>query len=152
VLGAAQTIVGKHGAAARLLERALVLDPNSAWAWNRSGWPQSYLDKPDVAIEHFERSLRLSPLDPMNFNAFIGIGSAHFAAGRYCDAILWFEKGLLDHPGATWAYRNLVPAYSLIGRDADARAGLSRLLSDYPDLTVSKVVSALVFSQPTLDR
>src|SRR5262249_19596636 len=79
-------------------ERALVLDPNSAWAWNRSGWLQSYLDKPDVAIEHFERSLRLSPLDPMNFNAFIGIGSAHFAAGRYFDSILLFWKGGLRHP------------------------------------------------------
>jgi adenylate cyclase len=152
VLGAAQTIMGKHEVAARLLEKALLLDPNSAWAWNRSGWLQSYLDRPDVSIEHFERSLRLSPFDPMNFNAFIGIGSAHFAACRYSDAVLWFEKGLLDHPDATWAYRNLIPAYALLGRDADARRGLSLLLRDYPDLTVSKIISALVFSQPTLCR
>ena len=34
----------------------------------------------------------------------------------------------------------------------DARAGLARLLKDYRDLTVSKVLSALVYSQPTLDR
>jgi len=40
----------------------VTLDPN--WAWNRSGWLESYLDRADTAIEHFERALRLSPFDP----------------------------------------------------------------------------------------
>jgi adenylate cyclase len=152
VLGAAYAIVHQHGVAARLLEKALALDPNSAWAWNRSGWLQTYLGNPDISIDHFESALRLSPFDPMNFNAYIGIGGAHFAAGRYGDAALWIEKGLIDRPGATWAYRELVAAYSLLGRDGDARAGLSRLLSDYPDLTISKVLAALVYPRPMLDR
>jgi adenylate cyclase len=152
VLGAAYAIVHKHSVAARLLEKALALDPNSAWAWNRSGWLQTYLGNPDISIDHFERALRLSPFDPLNFNAYIGIGGAHFAAGRYDDAALWIEKGLIDRPGATWAYRELVAAYTLLGRDSDARAGLLRLINDYPDLTVSKVLSALVYPQPMLDR
>jgi adenylate cyclase len=128
VLGAAHTIVRNYEIAARMLEKALTLDPNSAWAWNRSGWLESYLDRADTAIEHFERALRLSPFDPMNFNAFIGIGGAHFVAGRYAETARWLEKGLLENPGATWVYRNLVPTYALLGRDADARGGLSRLL------------------------
>jgi adenylate cyclase len=152
VLGAAHTIVRNHGIAARQLERALALDPNSAWAWNRSGWLQSYLGNPEVSLEHFERALRLSPFDPMNFNVFIGMGGAHFVAGRYADTVFWFEKGLLDRPSATWVYRNLIPALSLLGRHEDARAYLARLLDEYPDLTISKVMSALVFSQPTLAR
>src|ERR1051325_4092241 len=87
MLGAAHTIVGNHAAGARFLERALTLDPNSAWAWNRSGWLKSYLNDPETAIEHFERALRLSPFDPMNFNAFLGIGGAHFVAGRYAETV-----------------------------------------------------------------
>jgi adenylate cyclase len=152
VLSAAHTIVRNYDVAARLLERALALDPNSAWAWNRSGWLQSYLGNAEVSIEHFERAARLSPFDPLNFSVFFGIAGAHFVAGRYIDATLWFERGLIDRPGATWAYRNLVPAYALLGRDAEARAGLARLLNDYPELTVSKVLAAMVYSQPTLDR
>jgi adenylate cyclase len=151
VLAAAYSIVRSHGIGARLLEKALALDPNSAWAWNRSGWLQSYLGNPGTSIDHFERALRLSPFDPMNFNAYIGIGAAHFVAGRYADTALWIERGLIDRPGAIWAYRELVAAYALLGREADARAGLSRLLNEYRDLTVSKVLSALVYSQPTLD-
>jgi adenylate cyclase len=152
VLGAAYTIVYNHDVAARFLEKALALDPNSAWAWNRSGWLQSYRDHPEVAIEHFERALRLSPFDPMNFNVFVGISGAHFVAGRYSEAALWAEKGLLERPGATWVYRNLVGIYARLGREADARAGLARLLNEYPDLTISKVVSALPYSRPALDR
>jgi adenylate cyclase len=153
VLGAAHTIVGNHGIAARLLEKALALDPNSAWAWNRSGWLNSYLDHPEVAIEHFERSIRLSPFDPMNFNALFGIGLAHYVAERYADAALWYERGRIERPGATWVYRDLVATYALLGRDDDARAGLRKLLDDYPGITISAVLSALVmFPQHVLDR
>ena len=152
MLCAAHTVVGDLDIASALIEKALALDPNSAIAWNRSGWVNHYFMRPEVAIEQFQRAMRLSPFDPMNFNAYIGIGAAHFVAGRYADTALWIEKGLIDRPGATWAYRELVAAYALLGRDADARAGLARLLKEYRDLTVSKVLSALVYSEPTLDR
>jgi adenylate cyclase len=152
VLGAAHTIVGNLAIAARLLERAVSLDPNSAWAWNRSGWLQSYLGRAEASIEHFERALRLSPFDPMKFNAFIGIGAAHFVAGRVADAALWQERGLIERPGATWVYRDLVAIYALMGRVADARAGLARLLNEYPDLTISKISGAIPFSQTVRDR
>jgi hypothetical protein len=39
-----------------------------------------------------------------------------------------FEKGPRDRPFANWVYRNLVPTYALLGREAEARAGLSGLL------------------------
>jgi adenylate cyclase len=143
VLGAAQAVVGNLGIAERLLEKALALDPNSAWAWNRSGWLQQYLAHPDVAIEHFERCLRLSPFDPMNFNAFIGIGAAHFVAERYAEAIAWYERGLIEHPAAGWVYRHLASAYALAGRISDAKAALQKLLNEYPGLTSSQVISAM---------
>jgi tetratricopeptide (TPR) repeat protein len=68
------------------------------------------------------------------------------------DYQLALSKGLLDQPAATWAYRNLIPTLVLLGRHDDARAYLSRLLTEYPDLTIAKIRSALVFSQPTLER
>src|ERR1700723_1536326 len=76
VLGAVHTFVRNHGKARVLLEGAVSLDPNCAWAWCRLGWIDNYSDQPKHAIEKFERALRLSPIDPMNFNNYTGIGSA----------------------------------------------------------------------------
>ena len=49
---------------ATLLDRAVVLAPNLAIAWNFSGWIRIYLGQAEVAIEHLERSIRLDPLNP----------------------------------------------------------------------------------------
>src|ERR1700723_1565989 len=73
VLGAVHTFVRNYGTARVLLERALALDPNCAWAWSRLGWINNYTDQPRNAIRNFELAIRLSPIDPMNFNNYAGI-------------------------------------------------------------------------------
>jgi adenylate cyclase len=57
VLGAVHTFVRNHGTARVLLERAVTLDPNAAWAWSRLGWLENYADRPQRAIGNFERAL-----------------------------------------------------------------------------------------------
>lgn len=146
VLGAALTITHEFPRAAIMLDRALALDPNSAWAWNRSGWLRNYLDDPEIAIEHFERSLRLSPFDPMSFNGIMGIGAAHFVASRYDLAAQWQEKALIESPSSVWILRTLVPSYALSGQMDKAREGVRELLQSYPGMTISDIVRALVFS------
>ncbi len=152
ILGAAHSIASDHGAAGVLLERAVAIDPNSAWAWNRLGWQRSYVDRPEEAIESFERALRLSPHDPMNFNCYIGIGTAHDLAGRPADAVTAFERGLRERPQAIWLYRILIASYVTAGRMEDARRGVRILLEHYPDLTVAKVKQAFVFSDQAMER
>ena len=51
VLGAVHTFVRNHGTARVLLERAVALDPNAAWAWSRLGWLDNYSDRPERAVE-----------------------------------------------------------------------------------------------------
>jgi len=152
VLGAALTITRDFRPAALILDRALALDPNSAWAWNRSGWLRDYQDEPETAIQHFERALRLSPFDPMAFNCDMGIGCAHFIAGRYDQAVAWQEKALMAHPSSTWIHRNLAAAYALSGQTGKARESVKELLKSYPGLTISAVTGAMVFSGPVLER
>jgi adenylate cyclase len=152
VLGAALTITREHRRAAAVLDRALALDPNSAWAWNRSGWLHNYQDDPETAIRHFERSLRLSPFDPMAFNCDMGIGSAHFIAGRYDQSIAWQEKAIMAHPGSAWIHRNLAPAYALAGEKAKAAESVRELLKAYPGMTISDIAGALAFSPRVMER
>lgn len=152
VLAAALAITHEFSTASSMIDKALALDPNSAWAWNRSGWVRSYLGETDRAIEHFNRSLRLSPFDPMVFNCHVGIAGAHFVAERYAEAAIWFEKGLIANPKATWINRTLAASYALAGRQRDAEDSLRRLREAYPGITVAAICAAHPFTAATLAR
>jgi adenylate cyclase len=152
VLGAVHTFVRNYGTARILLERALVLDPNCAWAWSRLGWIEAYEDQTDKAIENFERAIRLSPIDPMNFNNYAGIASAHHVAEDYDKAVMFCRRALQERPHATWIYRNLAGALAGAGRIEEAKVAFAEMLRHYPDLTVSKFKQAMVFSAPALER
>ena len=60
-------VVGDLDDGAALIDRALVLNPNLAWAWFFSGWVKVWLGEPEVAIEREARAMRLSPHDPQHF-------------------------------------------------------------------------------------
>ena len=120
VLGAVHTFVRNYGTARVLLERAVALDPNAAWAWSRLGWLENYADQPQKAIGNFERALRLSPIDPMNFNNYVGMGSAYEVAQEYDKAAALYRRALEERPNASWIYRNLASSLSGAGRIEEA--------------------------------
>jgi len=151
MLGAAHTLVRGFKTAYELLQRALELDSNCAWGWNRLGWLNGYLDRPSESIECFEKAIRLSPLDPINFNCFAGLGAAHSLQGRHDEAVKWLEKALAANPEARWIYRQLIPAYVSSGRKEEARLGLRLLMQDYPNLTCERVRVAMLYSAQTMD-
>src|ERR1700730_16947112 len=152
VLGAVHTFVRNYGTARVLLERAVTLDSNAAWAWSRLGWLENYADQPQKAIENFERALRLSPIDPMNFNNYVGIGSAHEVAQEYDNAASFYRRALEERPNASWIYRNLASVLSGAGRVDEAKQVFAELMRYYPELTISRFKQAMVFSPAVLDR
>jgi adenylate cyclase len=152
VLGAVHTFVRNNGTARILLDRAVALDPNAAWAWSRLGWLENYSDRPERALENFERALRLSPLDPMNFNNYVGMGSAHEVAQDYDKAVALYRRAIEERPHARWIYRNLASSLSGAGRMEEAKKAYAEMALSYPDLTASKLRQAMVFSTPFLDR
>jgi adenylate cyclase len=152
MLGAAHTLVHDFKRAEELLSRAVSIEPNCSWGWNRLGWLHGYRDQTLDSIACFEKALRLSPLDPINFNCYAGIGAAHYLDSRFDDAIHWMEKALAANPDARWVYRQLVPAYLEAGRGEEAAHGLRLLLKDYPALTCEKVRAAMLYSEPVMRR
>lgn len=152
VLGAVQTLARNYGAARVLLERAIAIDPNAAWACNRLGWLEVYGDRPDSADPYFERSMRLSPLDPLNFNNYVGMASARQIAGDYSAAADLFQRALGERPSALWIYRNLAPALLAAGRRDEAEAAGAVLRAAYPDLTIRRFKDAMLFTPATLEN
>jgi adenylate cyclase len=147
MVGAAEMMLAHNLEAASVhIGKALVLDPNSAWAWLRSGYLHVYQGDAETALEHFGRAERLSPYDPLNFNRYIGIALAHFVAERYEEASEWAEKSLLERSDLPWAYRVLAAAQELTGKNARARWALEKMRQQDPDISVSRVMTNLPFA------
>ncbi len=151
-LASAQTFAGSLDEARDNLERALSLDQDSAWAWARYGWLLYYLGEDQAAADAFERALRISPYDPMNFNNYFGLGGIEVLRGNYEAAVVLIERGLREHPEAIWANRLLCAAYAQNGQLDKAQACVKRLLIEYPDLTTDKILNAIPFRNDDFRR
>ena len=126
-------------AGAAYIDRALVLNPNSAASWTASGWVRMYLGEFVSAIEHFERAMRLSPLDPLTYFASTGTAFAHAFAGRYDEAISWATKALHEQPNWATALRVAAIANALSDRMVEARAAIACLREVDPALRLGNV-------------
>jgi TolB-like protein/class 3 adenylate cyclase/Tfp pilus assembly protein PilF len=125
----------KEGAA--IVDRGLLLNPNLARSWNLSGWVRIMLGRPDLAIEHLERAMRLSPLD-FAFHAMeAATAHAHLAAGRFHEAMVWAERSLRDQPNQGEALTALMIASAMAGDVDKARTAMKHLAEIRPHRRIS---------------
>jgi TolB-like protein len=122
-----------------LIDRALALNPNLAAAWNASGWVRAFLGETDMAIEHVQRAMRLSPLDPLMFVMYQVTGHAHFIAGRYVEAALWAAKSLREQPNFFATIRLSAASHALSGRLDLARNAVVRARELDPAMRLSNL-------------
>jgi len=108
------------GAMLALVDRALALNPSYARGWFMSGVLRLRAGQPDIAIEHVEASLRLSPRARVG-NSLAIIGSAHFLSRRFDEAAPKLRLAIQDHPSSSQPYRFLAACYAHMGRFDDAR-------------------------------
>jgi adenylate cyclase len=114
------------GAMMALVDRALALNPNFARGWHISGMLRNWAGQPDIAIEHVEAALRLSPRASIGSSLLV-IGIAHFLSRRFDEAVPKLLLAIQDDPSHPMAYRALAACYASIGRLDDAREIVERL-------------------------
>jgi len=92
------------GAMIALVDRALARNPNFARGWHVSGILREWAGQPDLAIEHLEAALRLSPRVRVGSSlAFIGI--AHFLSRRFDEAVPKLLLAIQEDPSYSQPYR-----------------------------------------------
>jgi tetratricopeptide (TPR) repeat protein len=106
-------------------------------AWGLSGWIRIYEGDQDVAIDHFLRALKLSPLDSHSLLSTAGLAFAHFFAQRDEEAQRWAEQGVADSPNNLVTLRILTASLASGGQLERARATANRLLALNPEEKVS---------------
>jgi TolB-like protein/class 3 adenylate cyclase len=122
---------------AALIDRALVLNSNSAEAWYYGGWVKIWLGEPEAAIKRFARAMRLNPVDPRLVGMRNGIAHAHFFLGRYDEAASWAAMALQDNPDFQPALRQAAASNAMAGRPEQAHEAMARLRQLNPALRVS---------------
>jgi len=119
VLGRAAIVLGRFGedidAALALIDRALALNPSFAFGWYWSGWVRVFAGQLELAIQHFETSMRLNPRSQRCFH-LAGIGMAHFFALRFGDAVAALRVSLEEVSTFPPTYRTLAACYAHMGR------------------------------------
>jgi len=118
-------------AAIALIDRARELNPSFALGWFRSGWLRLWHGEPDLAIEHFRISLRLSPRDPIAA-CFLGIGIAHVFNRQFDEARTMLLRSLQESPNSVPTYRWLAACCAHMGRPGEAREVVNRLRTMTP--------------------
>ena len=133
------SLLGEHEKGAALIDQALALNPTASLPLGQSGFVRCWLGEPELAIHHFQRAIRNSPVDSLMFSMQTGMALAHFLAGRDDEAFAWAEKALQRNPIVTPAIRIAVASAALLGRSADATKYLSLLSQLDPGLRVSNI-------------
>ena len=114
-----------------LVDRALALNPSFARGWYISGVIKLWAGQPDVAIEHVEASMRLSPRAPIG-PALGVIGGAHFFARRFDEAVSKLLLAIQEDSSYIQPYRYLAACYAHLGHLDEAREIVARLLAITP--------------------
>jgi adenylate cyclase len=110
-----------------LVDRALALNPSFARGW----FVRLLAGQHDLAIEHVETSLRLSPRERVGVPLSV-IGGAYFFKRQFNEAAAKLLLAIQDHPGFTPSYRTLAACYAHMGRLHKARAIVTRLRTITP--------------------
>ena len=128
-------------------DKAFTLNPSFALAFGLSSLIRAWSGDSATAIEHAERALRLSPFDPLSYNAYNGLAYAHFFAGRFDEAGNAASMAVRANPrfSIPWILRTAVLAKT--GRIDEAKGSAQRVLDLEPEFTISWLL-ATKFTSP----
>jgi tetratricopeptide (TPR) repeat protein len=114
-----------------VVDRALRLNPSFARGWHASGTLRMWAGELDLAIEHLETSLRLSPRARVGFASLL-IGMALLLGRRFEEAAPKLLIAIQDDPSYPEPYRSLAACYAHMGRLDEAREVIARLRAITP--------------------
>jgi len=115
-------------------EIGVALEPNSAYSYNFLGHALNYSSRYSEAISAFEKSIRFDPIPP--YVTLNGLAHSLRMVGRYEEAVSIFKKLLQKLPDNLLGQLGLTATYSMMGRDADARAQAKEVLRIDPNFSV----------------
>jgi adenylate cyclase len=133
-------------------DRALSACPNSSLAWILSSATLAYVGRGDDAVKHAEQGLRLSPCDRDLFHYYGCMALAHYANGDFEEVVKWARMSESENAAYTANLRYMIGAFVALGRLAEAREAVERLLRHEPDFHFRRNYPWSAFRDPEVNR
>jgi adenylate cyclase len=137
-----------YGAAIELVDRAIAISPNNAWAWVFSSGPYGFIGDAKSGVERAQRAIRLSPLDQQVFFNYGLLAQNHYLAESIEEAIRWSRKALHLNPRFGNAVRILAASLLAAGRTREAEEIGSHHRRILPEFRVSDYARRCPFMEP----
>jgi TolB-like protein/DNA-binding SARP family transcriptional activator len=119
-------------------DRALQINPNASRAWLWSAYTYAWIGEGSRAVQHINRAMALSPYDALICAYSGGASLAYLADGQYARATEFAMRCIRENRGYTTAYKALVLALTLSGREAEAQSPVNQLRLLEPGFTVQQ--------------
>jgi adenylate cyclase len=119
-----------------LVDRALALTHSFSRGWFVSGVLRNWAGQHDLAIEHAETSMRLSPCERRGTTLSL-IAENYFFKREFEKAVSTLLLSIQDHPGYPHSYRLLARCYAQMGRFDEAQAVVGQLRALTPQIAPS---------------
>ena len=134
-------------------ERALALDPNDADNYRDLAEALIFAGRPEEAIEHIEKAMRLNPHYPATYPftlgfAYTGIGFKDESSEQYEKAIAAVKEAISLNPNFTGSYLVLAYIYNETGREQEARNQVTQALSINPQLSLAAISESVPIKDP----
>src|SRR3954463_8188506 len=124
--------------ATEMADRAASMYPNSAFAWDQRGWVYMYCDRPAEAVKFFQKAIRLSPRDPMQYDMLCGLAFVFVQLARYDEAVEMARRSVRLNPYFSSTQRALVAALAHLSRNQEAQDAAQHLLRVEPAFRITE--------------
>jgi adenylate cyclase len=129
-------------------DRSFALSSSLAFALGFSSIVRAWKGDDAIAVEHGNRALRLRPFDPVIYLPYGGLAYAHFAAGRFEEAIAAASLATQSNPRFTVLHMLHAASLASLDRREDAKAAVQRLLELQPGITVATAILSARYVNP----
>ena len=126
-----------HDLALAAVDRATMISPNSAIVLGFAALTRCLCGAYDKAIEHAEKAIHLSPLEPLIYHAAFALALACLFTDRNEEAVTHARRAIDGNRNFAFPYCVLALGCARLGQRDEAREVVRRLISVAPSFRIS---------------
>jgi tetratricopeptide (TPR) repeat protein len=128
-----------HDFALAAVDRAMMINANAAAVLGFDALTRCVCGSYDTAIEHAEKALQLSPLEPLVYHAAVALALSCLLSGRTEEAVAHARKAIDGNRNFAFPYCVLALASAKLGRPDEAAEAVRQLARAAPQFRLESL-------------